>query len=57
MTLFYNPKTRKPHVWVMIAFVLVPVLLFLILMIATQGLVKKSKEKKQESTEIDIFAE
>ena len=53
MTLFYDPKTRKAKPWIMVAFVLVPILV--IGMIWFYGEFRKSQKDNQTEQEKDIF--
>lgn len=55
MTLFYNPRTRKPRIWIIIVFIIIPLLLLIIGWIGTRSAVKKHKEELQKEVEEDIF--
>ena len=55
MTLFYNPKKRQVRVWVIISFIVLPVILMICVFLGTQGIVKKEKNKVIREEAIDIF--
>ena len=53
MSLFYDPKTRKVKMWIIAAFVIVPILLVAIIWVFGQ---QKVGHKAQDQTkEADIF--
>ncbi|MBF0483466.1 MAG: hypothetical protein HQL25_02055 [Candidatus Omnitrophica bacterium] len=54
MTLFYDPLKRKPKIWAVCAFAIVPVILILLLFLSTKGAVEKQKAE-QVTEEKDIF--
>ena len=55
MTLYYNPKTRKPHGWVITLPVLIPILLTaLVVFFGSKQLDKKMAEEARQA-QIDVF--
>lgn len=55
MSLFYDPKTKKPQVWVIGAFILVPILIMLIFYVLGQSAMKKQTAEPEKIEEPDIF--
>jgi len=55
MTLFYNPRTRKVQPWVLMAFILVPLVILVIGWVVTQGMVSEHKIQKANEAAEDIF--
>ena len=53
MTIFYDPQKRQPHIWVIAAFAIVPIVVVIIMWIHGQG---KAKNKPMETGGVDIFA-
>lgn len=53
MSIFYDPKSRKPKVWIYIFFVVVPILILAAYMIFGQQM-KNNKPVTTEETE-DVF--
>lgn len=56
MTLFYNPKTRKPHPWVILIFILIPILLVVLLFLIVKPTADKTG-KANQTPERDIFSQ
>jgi uncharacterized protein YpmB len=52
MTVFYDPKTKQPRVWIIIIFVLIPLLVLSIFYAVSY--IKQMNHVEEE--EIDIFA-
>lgn len=55
MSFFYDPISRKPKIWIYIAFVIVPLILVFLLFASSQSKVDEYKKKKAAETESDIF--
>lgn len=56
MSAFYDPKTKKPKIWVMVFFVLIPIALFFIgLNVGKSFVKKKAAEPKEEDTAENLF--
>ena len=55
MTLYYNPRSRKPHIWIVAMPVAIPVLLVaLILYFGSKRLELKIQEEKRRA-KVDVF--
>ena len=54
MTLFYDPKTKKVKVWVIVAFILIPIILFIVVCVVGQNAVQNKKNKPSKE-ETDVF--
>ena len=55
MNIFYNPKTKKPHVWVLIVFALIPIIVIILSIIISNTIAKNNIENKTSEPEVDIF--
>jgi len=53
MTLFYDPKSRKPKPWIFVIFIIIPIVLAIIGWIVGQGQVED--KSRQETITKDIF--
>jgi hypothetical protein len=58
MSIFYDPKTRKPQPWVIFAFILVPVILVALLFIIGGPMAERTQkaEGSAPKNETDIFS-
>jgi hypothetical protein len=56
MSLFYDSKKRTTKMWVIIAFILIPILLIAFLFLSTRGIVEKHKSMKTKEESSDIFS-
>lgn len=56
MTLFYNPFSKKPKIWIYIFLGILPIVLVVVFIVGIQGYVQKKKsEKLQQNQSADIF--
>ena len=55
MTIFYDPRKRKVRVWVVIVFIILPILLIIFGWLGSKGAVEKEKIRKEKEASIDIF--
>jgi len=55
MTTFYDPTTRKPHPWVMIVFIIVPVALALLSFAFGQKRFEEKAEQERRAAHSDVF--
>lgn len=57
MSFFYDPITRKPKIWIYIAFGVVPFIMLVILFTGSKSKVDQYKTDKAAETEADIFSQ
>ena len=55
MTTFYDPTSRKPHPWVLIVFIILPILLSLLSFALGQKSLQEKSEQEKRAGRIDIF--
>jgi len=55
MTTFYDPATRKPHPWVLIVFIILPVLISLISFAFGQKNFQDKMEQERRAAKSDVF--
>ena len=53
MTLFYDSKTKKVKTWIIIAFIVVPIIL--VVLVWTFGKQQAEHKKLEQQKEVDIF--
>ncbi|MBF0479774.1 MAG: hypothetical protein HQL26_09855 [Candidatus Omnitrophica bacterium] len=55
MTLFYDPLKKRPQMWIIAAFILVPIIIVVLLYVGSKGAVEKKKNEKIKEDTVDIF--
>ena len=55
MSIFYDPKSRKPQAWVKIFFISVPIILGLAVYFYGQQLAKQKEVEDTQKPPVDIF--
>ena len=55
MTLFYDPKHRKPKAWIKIVFISIPIVVFIIIYFWGQSLSQKKQYQKSINSKKNIF--
>ena len=55
MTVFYDPKEKKPQMWAFIVFVVIPVFLLIVVFIFGQQRVQQKTEEERSKAKMDVF--
>jgi len=55
MTTFYDPATKKPHPWVMVVFIILPILLSLLSFAVGQRSFQNRMEQEKRAAQSDVF--
>ena len=55
MALFYDPKTKKPQVWIMGLFIVIPIVIIIVSLNVGKSIAKKKKENEKKESAQEIF--
>lgn len=55
MAFFYDPETKKPQVFAMVVFVLVPVILIVLGLSVGKNIAEKNRKKAEAESAINVF--
>ncbi|MBF0384575.1 MAG: hypothetical protein HQL27_01760 [Candidatus Omnitrophica bacterium] len=55
MSVFYDPKIRKPKPWIMVVIVLIPVIITFLMYSGAKTLAEKKKQDRERNATPDIF--
>ena len=55
MTTFYDPTTRKPHPWVLIVFIILPILISLLSFVFGQKSFQDKVEREKRAAQSDVY--
>jgi hypothetical protein len=55
MTVYYDPKNRKPKIWVPAVFIIIPLILFMIIYLVGKGKLASENQSPTKKSKEDIF--